>query len=158
SIRWLKAAQLGHPGDLWINYELAESLSQTKPPRRAEALQYYRVVRALRAEMGYLLALTLREQKEIAEALALFQEVIRLQPANPWHHLGLGLTLEDKGDLDGAIKEFKEALRLQKHFPLAHQGLGAALAQKGDMAGAIKEFKEAVRLEKHSPEAHHNLG
>src|SRR5262249_55668496 len=69
SIRWLKAAQLRYPKDLWINYELAESLSNAKPPRRAEALQYYRVVRSLRAEMGYLLALTLWEQKESAEAL-----------------------------------------------------------------------------------------
>src|SRR5262249_11602483 len=117
SIRWLKAAQLRHPTDLWINYELAERLRLARPPRLAEALQYYRVVRSLRAEMGYVLAITLMQQKESAEALALLDELVRLQPANPWHHLGLGLVLSNKGDVDGAIKEYQEALRLHKDFP-----------------------------------------
>jgi tetratricopeptide (TPR) repeat protein len=158
SIQWLRAGQIRFPGDVWINYELAESLNLAKPPRWEEALRYYTAARALRPELGYRLALGLDAKGEKAAALLMMQELLRLQPTNPWNHLGLGILFGKEGRVDESIAAYQEALRLKKDFPPAHNNLGNALAKKDDLVGAIQEYQATLRSQKDFPQAHYNLG
>ncbi len=43
---FLRRAQLAHPGDVWVNYDLGNVLSSLRPPRLEEAIQYLGVARA----------------------------------------------------------------------------------------------------------------
>ena len=47
----LRRAQQRHPGDVWINYDLASSLE--KLARREEAIRYYTAARSLRPETAH---------------------------------------------------------------------------------------------------------
>jgi serine/threonine-protein kinase len=158
AIRWLKRAQLRYPGDLWINYALGQSLRLVQPPRLGQALQYYRVVRALRPEMGLPLAYLLLREKQTQEALALFQQLIDLQPSNPWHQVGLGVALIEINEPGRAIEQFKRALDLDPRFAQAYSSWGTALYGKGDLEGAIACFRKALDLDPQLVQAHYNLG
>ena len=56
----LRRAQQRHPGDVWINYDLARSLE--KLARRDEAIRYYTAARSIRPETAHELAHTLGVQ------------------------------------------------------------------------------------------------
>src|SRR4029079_11169472 len=46
---WLCAAQMRHPGDFWLNFELANLLHLMDPP---EAVGYFRAALAVRKQSG----------------------------------------------------------------------------------------------------------
>ena len=52
----LRRAQVHHPGDVWLNYDLGCELEAVHPPRTEEAIGYYTAARALRPETGHELA------------------------------------------------------------------------------------------------------
>jgi tetratricopeptide (TPR) repeat protein/tRNA A-37 threonylcarbamoyl transferase component Bud32 len=158
ALKWLRAGQRLYPGDVWINYALAEALRSSKPPRLAEAIGFYRAARAVRPEIGHALAHALEEAGEAEEAIEMFRELIRLQPTNARHHRCLGHALERKRDTDGAMACYREVIRLKKDWPEAHYNLGNCLAQKGQLEGAMSAFQQAIALDPRYAEAHCNLG
>jgi tetratricopeptide (TPR) repeat protein/predicted Ser/Thr protein kinase len=88
----------------------------------------------------------LLEKGDLAQAIAAFQEALRLKKDFPEAHNNLGSALEKKGDLNGAIAACNEALRLKKDFPEAHYNLGKALYAKKNLKGAIDEYQQAIAL------------
>jgi tetratricopeptide (TPR) repeat protein len=81
-----------------------------------------------------------------SEALAHYQEAIRLHPDYTEAHNNLGAALFEAGRIGEAIAEEKIALRLLPSYAEAHNNLGASLLQAGRPAEAIGEFAEASRL------------
>ena len=67
----LLQAQQRHPGDVWINYDLARSLE--KLARRDEAIRYYTAARAIRRETAHELAHALRDNGERDEEIAILR-------------------------------------------------------------------------------------
>ncbi len=67
----LRRAQQRHPGDVWINYDLARALE--KLARREEAIRYYTAARSLRPETAHELAHTLGYKGEREEEIAIFR-------------------------------------------------------------------------------------
>ncbi len=63
----LRRAQQRHPGDVWINYDLAVALE--KLARREEAIRYYTAARSLRPETAHELAHALQAKGEEDEAI-----------------------------------------------------------------------------------------
>jgi tetratricopeptide (TPR) repeat protein len=155
---WLRPAALRRPGDVWLNYHLAEALKGQRPPRLPEALRHYAAARAVRPEVGHALAHALEDAGDRAGAVTLFRELTRLRPDNPRHHSCLGSALQAQGDLAGAEASSREALRLDPKFASAHNNLGLALQAQGDLAGAVASYREAIRLDPKFAEAHCNLG
>jgi tetratricopeptide (TPR) repeat protein len=100
----LRRAHLRHPGDFWINLELASCYANMKPPRWDQVLSFDRVLLALRPEIPRLHAAhghTLMENGLLEEAIAAYREAIRLNPdfAVAHHELGLTQTVSDRGVL-----------------------------------------------------------
>ena len=104
------------------------------------------------------LGVALSAKGRLDEAIAEYQEAIRLKKDYSVGHTNLGLALHGKGRLDEAIAEYQEAIRLKKDDAEAHDNLGTALYAKGRLDEAIAEFREAIRLKKDYALAHYNLG
>ncbi len=127
------------------------------------------------------LGIALENKGRIEEALAQFQEAVRLRPNLAGFHLNLGLALEKEGQTEAAFAQFQEtvrldpndadahlklgvalgkkgqigeAMRLKPDHPEARDHLGNALARRGDTDAAIKQFQESIRLKPDNPKAH----
>ena len=80
------------------------------------------------------------------EAIAMFQDAIRLGPSVGEFHSDLASVYARQGKSDAAIVEFREAVRLAPESPVAHRNLGVALMQAGKNDEAVKELQEVLRL------------
>jgi tetratricopeptide (TPR) repeat protein len=94
------------------------------------------------------------------EAVAQYEEALRLNPGYAEAHDNLGLALAQiPGRSNDAIAQYEEALRLKPDFAEAHNNLGVALSKiPGRRNDAIAEYEDALRLKPDVFEAHNNLG
>ncbi len=94
-----------------------------------------------------------------AEAMAEFQEVIRLKPDYPDAHVGLGVELARlPGRRDEAIAEFERTIELSPYYPEAHNNLALILStQPGRLPDVLAHYEAALRARPDYPEAHANL-
>jgi tetratricopeptide (TPR) repeat protein len=159
----LRAAQHQHPGDVWINYDLGRVLD-TKVGRREEAIRAYESARALRPETAHELAHALVKNGESDEAIAVFQDLIRLRPEESGHAYCLGVELKSRGRsreadaaLDAARARCEAAIRSRPDDARAHNSLGLVLRIMGRLDEAIDEFHEAMRLKPDYLQPHYNL-
>jgi serine/threonine-protein kinase len=161
--RVLRQAIRQHPGDVWLNYNLAQCLE--KLARREQAIRYYTAAHSIRPEIAHDLAHALRNKGESDEAIAVFQDLTRLRPGDGRHHLCLGVALrlrgrtqEAAGAFDAAITVFREHLRQRPDDAIARCNLGSALNARGKRDEAIVEYRESIRLRPDDAQAHTTLG
>jgi serine/threonine-protein kinase len=79
AVTLLREAVAEHPGDLWLNRDLAEAVTRLEPPRREEALRYLTAAAALRpTSAGLWRALGIAQHRagEHEEAARSFQRAI----------------------------------------------------------------------------------
>jgi tetratricopeptide (TPR) repeat protein len=153
-----RTAQGRHPGDFWINYDLANLLSKAKP---AEAVGFYRVALALRPKDSSVhinLGLALADAGQLDEAIKVYHRALDLDPGLVWVHINLGVALRDAGRVDEAIKAYRRALELDPNLAGAHNNLGIALRDQGRLREAIAAHRRALELDPRWSMAHSNLG
>ncbi len=94
------------------------------------------------------------------EAIAQYEEALRLRPDDAEEHNNLGSALEKMpGRFDDALVQFNEALRLKPEFAEAHYNLACALETVPSRRDeAIAHFRTSQVLKPDFPEAHTNLG
>jgi Tfp pilus assembly protein PilF len=92
------------------------------------------------------------------EAIASFQEAIRLEPALHRAHLHLGLCLARQKKLDEAVVAYRQAIRLKPDYHRAHFSLGTALFEQRKLPEAVIAYRATIRLQPEDAEAHCNLG
>jgi len=158
----LRRAQQRHPGDVWINYDLAVALE--KLARREEAIRYYTAARSLRPETAHELAHALQAKGETDEAIGVFEDLRRLRPGNGRHLGCLGKALKNQGRsqeagaiLEAAAAANREAIRLRPDDAYAHFSLGFTLEQQGKPDEGIAAFRTAIRIQPDYANAHNNL-
>ena len=157
----LRRAQQRHPADFWVNHDLAFLLMHTEPPQLDEAISFYRVAVALRAQSpGVHLNFgnALKEKGRLDEAITEYKEAIRLKKDYAEAHSNLGIALQAKGRLDEAIDEHREAIRHKPDNPVLHANFGNVLREIGQLDEATGEYREALRIKKDYAVAHYNLG
>jgi tetratricopeptide (TPR) repeat protein len=98
------------------------------------------------------------EKGKLNEAIAEYQEAIRLDPNYAKAHYNLGIAYHEQGKLDDAIAEYKEAIRIDPSMADAHINLGVAYADQGKLDEAIAAYREAIRINPDLGDAHLNLG
>ena len=158
----LRRAQQRHPGDVWINYDLARALE--KLARREEAIRYYTAARSLRPETAHELAHTLGDKGERDEEIAIFEDLRRLRPGSGRHLGCLGRALQGQGRsqeaaaiLEAAAAANREAVRKRPDDAYAHFSLGFALFIQGKPDEAIAEYRTAIRIQPDDATFHDNL-
>jgi tetratricopeptide (TPR) repeat protein len=86
-----------------------------------------------------------------AQAVADFNEAIRLRPNEPAAYSDRARAKLSVQDISGAIADYSEALRLAPATASSYVGRGHAHFLKGDTTPAIADFTEALRLSPTSP-------
>jgi predicted O-linked N-acetylglucosamine transferase (SPINDLY family) len=87
-----------------------------------------------------------RKQDRFEEALAAFDEAIRLAPAFPKAHAGRALTLARLELLAPSVESFREAVRLDPDLWRAWNSLAGVYNRIGDHAGAIYASRRAAEI------------
>jgi tetratricopeptide (TPR) repeat protein len=157
----LGRAQQRHPGDFWLNEELAMLFVESHRPQPEKALRFFATAVALRPQSSashYNLGGCLMYNGQLDQAIAEFREVLRLSKKDlPQAHNSLGVALNQTGQLDEAITELREAVRIEPKAEY-HNNLGNALRNKGNLDEAIAELRAAIRNKPGWADAHSNLG
>lgn len=89
---------------------------------------------------------SLGKQGRFAEAEALLNEALRLNPTLVDAYSNLGIVLAMQGKMQEARYYFTEAIRLNPNHSTAHYNLGLVLAAEGNLKQAISHYTEALRL------------
>lgn len=134
------------------------SWKQTTYWRNSETLWTHTIACTADNELAhYNLGIALDEQGKLDEAMAQYQEALKIRPSYPAAENNLGLALQRKGALDEAIAHFQKAIQ-GAGFVEPIVNLGNALLQKGEVEEAIVQYQQAVRLAPNLPTGHNNLG
>jgi tetratricopeptide (TPR) repeat protein len=100
------------------------------------------------------------ELRQYDEAIAEFQEALRIHPGFAQARVSLGLALErrgERGDGDAALEQYRQAVRCDPTLADAHYNLGVLLVNRGKIDEAIAEFLSALRYKPDHADAHYNL-
>ncbi|HSY17117.1 MAG TPA: tetratricopeptide repeat protein [Candidatus Acidoferrales bacterium] len=100
----------------------------------------------------------LQEQQRPAEALAQYEEVLKLSPARQEAYNNIARILSDEGRPEAALEYSRTAVRLNPRSPSLHTSLGIVLAELKQFDGAQAEFSEALRLDADNVPAHFMAG
>jgi tetratricopeptide (TPR) repeat protein len=104
------------------------------------------------------LALQHHENGRLAEAEALYRQILGVQPhhAEAWHHLGV-IALQ-VGRLGSAMEWIGRAVALSPNESAIHSNLGEAYRLSSRLDEAVASFQKALELAPHLAELHNNLG
>jgi len=100
----------------------------------------------------------LYEKGKIAEAIAHYQEALRIVPRQPNVHAHLGNALLQLGQLDEAVAHFEIELEIVPNSAEAHSNIGVVFLAKGRVEESIAHLERALQIAPESADAHYNLG
>lgn len=104
------------------------------------------------------LALMLTEANKGNEAVAHYEEALRIRPEYAEAHFNFAVLLARLGRSQDAMREYEAALKITPNYIGAHLNLGSALLQANKVNEAITHFEAALRLDPNFADAHFNLG
>jgi tetratricopeptide (TPR) repeat protein len=161
AVELLRQMQQKHPADFWINNQLANYCTRTKPPQWGEALRFFSAALAIQPQspgahlnVGFALA----NLGKFTEAAQEYQEALHLKPDYAGAHWNLANVWFRLGKRRQAMAEYREAIRLRPDKSAIHYDLAIALNVQGHKPGAVAEYREAIRLQPSHAKAHCNLG
>ena len=144
----LEKACLRHPGDFWLNFELANLLTVKQRWRAAAA--YYRAALAARpgSAVAYNnLGVALCESGDLEHSVVACRRAVVLDPALALAYCNLGRALCDSKDLDGALAAGRKAVALEPRDAVGWVNLGVTLFARRDIDGAVAALRRAVELD-----------
>jgi tetratricopeptide (TPR) repeat protein len=153
AVSLLNSAAQRYPGDVWINYNLADLLAGL-PTRREEAVVYYTAARALRPESAHNLGHLLDQMGRGEDAIATFRALVKVRPGEA-RNIGCLATIllarqhreEGLKTLDQAIAAARETIGRRPGDAGEHHILGYHLSVRGDEDEAIAAYRDALRIE-----------
>ncbi|NEP79565.1 MAG: TIGR03032 family protein [Okeania sp. SIO3B3] len=98
------------------------------------------------------------QEGKLIEAIAEYQECLKLQPDLTIAQYNLGVALGDNQQYEAAINVLQQVINTEPDNAEAHNSLAYAYSQKGDLEAAIKHYEEAINLNGSFAKAHFNLG
>jgi serine/threonine protein kinase/Flp pilus assembly protein TadD len=186
AVTLLRDAQGRHPGDFWINQNLAVYLRQRPSPDWHEVLRFRSAALAARPQSPgahFNVASTLNSTGAWQEACAAYRQAILLKPDYGMAHFQLGYVLKKNGQAGEAITAwsqacaaYREAIQRKPDHAEAYFWLGRScqlIAQTdeasaadsgsprrhwGSVDEAIVAYREAIRLKPDFDRAYCDLG
>jgi tetratricopeptide (TPR) repeat protein len=145
--RLLRTFQGRHPGDFWLNFDLAKSLDRTKP---VEALRYYQAALAVRPHHVVVqshLGLNARRRCEWDEAVAVLERALQRVPEDDPLSLSLrnnlAVVLMDREDVEGALALFRRNLKIRPNHVRTHLNVGRCFTRLGRLPEALESHRRA---------------
>jgi len=115
-----------------------------------QSFRLYLKTHANSAEALSNLAIVMSRRGQYPEAVKLYQQALKVNPALFPIHFNLAVTLIRLKD-PSAITHLRAFLKAQPDEPRAHQLLGLCLVEVGDNLGAIEELESAYRANPNDP-------
>lgn len=100
----------------------------------------------------------LKRSGRLDEAIALYHQVIEINPNFAWAYSNLGDAFAKQGKLDEAIAFYSQSLKSYPHSAWFFCCMGEALAKQGDLEAAVKYLKKAINLKSNFYRFYHSLG
>jgi Flp pilus assembly protein TadD len=126
------------------------------------AVEHYRLAAELNPGLPavtLLLAKSLRDMNEPAEASRVVAVFVAKHPKESWELLSLQGILEDEqGRFRQGEASYRAALAIDAAQTSLHNNLGYNLLLQGHAESAADEFRKAIAMDPHSVIAHNNLG
>ena len=97
-------------------------------------------------------------QGKTSDAIAHYEQALRLQPGSVEPHCYLGYAYWLDGKISDAIAHYEQALRIQPDLPHVHYNLAIALERAGRTEDAIAHYEQALSFQPDYAGAHCNLG
>jgi lipoprotein NlpI len=88
------------------------------------------------------------------QAIADFDEALKLEPKNASIYNNRGNARNDKGESDAAMADFDAAIKTNPRYAAAYFNRGNALAAKGETDRALKDYAAAIRNNKRNVNAY----
>jgi len=104
------------------------------------------------------LAMQHHQAGRLAEAEALYRQILATQPEHAEALHLLGVIAVQVGRHDAAVEWIRKAVALDPKNPEAHSNLGVACRALGRLDEAIAAYRRALELQPDYPQAHNNLG
>lgn len=155
---WLRQAQTEYPADFWLNFNLAAVIAKSNP---VEAAGFYRVALAVRAgnvPVYNNLAICLRDQQKLPEAIAIYQKAIALSPASARIYDNLSVSLCSLQKFPEAIAASHKAIELDPDHARAHFNLALPLMGLNNIDEAIAAYRQSIEFDPTFAPAHCGLG
>jgi len=111
-----------------------------------------------RAEVRYVLAVTLAGGGRLNEAIEELNHALALQPNYEDARRRLGEVLAQQGQIDAAISEFRKAIALRPESAAPYTAMGLSLVQSGRYREAADAFTRATELQPDNGLAFQRLG
>jgi protein O-mannosyl-transferase len=103
------------------------------------------------------LADALARKGQSNEAMAHYDEAIRLQPYYADAYYNRGSVLFAKGLINEAVADWEKTLQIEPGYADAHTGLGNALLRRGLLTEAIAHYEQASVLAPADPHSRNNM-
>src|SRR5262249_26869277 len=159
-IALLRPAQRRHPGEYWINVDLARALVLRQPPDNAEALRFFGIAHALRPTEFVVrnFGISLFNRQDWDGTIFFAQKEIDQGMDNANTHIRLGFALHNNGQWERARAECRKALEMNPNLGRAHGNLGLSFSRRGETDQAIAAYQRAIQLDPKEADYHYNLG
>jgi tetratricopeptide (TPR) repeat protein len=154
--RLLRSALRSRPQEVLLYNALGELLRSQN--RAAEAVECFTAARALRPELGLVLALLLVSTNRPEEGLALLEHLSASWPEAPFVHFARGWALGELHRYPEAQEAYQEAIRHKPDHAPFHEVLGWLLMIQGKWEEAERACRRAVDLNSKSAGAYCGLG
>jgi tetratricopeptide (TPR) repeat protein/mono/diheme cytochrome c family protein len=109
-------------------------------------------------EAHYNLAAMLQAKGKLEDAVAEYQDALRLRPEDAVANNALGAALLAEGRPSQAVPYLSAALKSRPDYFDAHYNLGSALAMQNDFEGAAQQFRLALQGQPDDADAEADLG
>jgi spermidine synthase len=98
------------------------------------------------------------EQNLLEDAIANYQNSLRLNPDNAAANIHLGVIFGNQGKTDQALQHFERALRNRPYESILHRNLGLTYTAQGKLDLAVMHYKKALQIKPDFIEARRELG
>ena len=115
-------------------------------------------IHAVTVPQTFELALERHQAGRLADAEALYRQILAAQPDHSDALHLLGVIAHQAGRHDLAVEWISRAIVFDPNHSAAHCNLGEAFRAKGRPREAVAAYRRALALKPHYPEAHNNLG
>jgi tetratricopeptide (TPR) repeat protein len=106
----------------------------------------------------FLQARQVMKEGQYASAIAMWRQLVELNPDDHRIHNNLAIALVETGRLDEAIREYRRSLEIYPYSAETRTNLGLALVNSGHLSEASEQFEKAVEMNPTLLEARYNLG
>jgi Flp pilus assembly protein TadD len=131
---------------------------QTEVWRDTETLWTHALAASPSAMAHESLGILLAERGLRREAMAHYEEGLRVKPSHGPGHIALGVALFEQGRVPEAIRQYEEAARLMPANAIPYSNIAAALVAQGRPAEAIERYREALLRAPADPHIRYHFG